>query len=653
MTLNWFLRAFGISSILLSTAVVSAQAPMMSTGKCAQLFGALSDSPTDLKEDLGRLTEAQKLAIERHRVCLEAYGYPAGGEEFAQASAAAIKADKDHFQTLFADYDSLPDSAKRLLSETPDDGDGRLRSFRAFRLGVKDVSADDWKRLVRISQGQDREQALLFGQFMYVKALRNEGDDKRCALIYDEMRRSHKLELKPHRLDRAEQSTYLTSQALRNLIAAEGLAAKASLPSAGLKSDAELAAILLDSLGALSPIFTSNDYVVHVPDPTSKILGRLAVLRHTTPEAGAHDVSGVPAIAGLLNQADATTVFLEGLGGLHAVEISAVGEVSPLQPEDAARRFTAFNHQEVLKYSSDDMTLYNAMRYRDGSAELDFGGELVSLDANEVKQLENGQRLPDIHPLTVALTKDAKAKVMYANVLMQKSGSYLRDGDALTFAIRRSYPEVNIFRDPLSDETNQRVKNLVAFSKTPAHDVTAIVADSSFKPKVDDFNIIKSVEASLTDAGVNVVTYKDATSLATTNASGGNGLIVITAHSNDALARFVEQLGSHGVFEGKYVLFNTCGTPLTRSLADRINTQYKAIATFAYQGRVPVKNMKAALNSLANSLKSGSSFNDAVTNSLKEGELNGVWHVSELQRSGEDTFSSLAFVSNLSVRKAD
>ena len=218
---------------------------------------------------------------------------------------------------------------------------------------------------------------------------------------------------------------------------------------------------------------------------------------------------------------------------------------------------------------------------------------------------------------------------MYANILMQKSGNYLKEGDDFTFALRKSYPDVNIYRDPLSEQTNQRVKDLVEFAKTPARDVTAIVDDDSFKAKVQDFDLVKSVKANLQAAGVEVITYHAGGTLPNA-AAKGKGLIVITAHSNDALASFVDRLGSQGVFEGNYVLFNSCGTSLTRILADKINTQYKAEATFTYRGSVPVQSMKTALNSLAESLKTGSSFNDAVTKALQESDLNGVWHVSEM-----------------------
>jgi hypothetical protein len=602
-----------------------------SVGKCAQLFGAQSRYSELLHENVITPSDTEKERLKRERVCIGSYSFPGGEKAFMSASSASIKADKMHLEALFAYYDKLPASAKQLLAQTPDKGPGQTLSFHNFMREVADISTNDWIRLVVISQGVDREQMRLLGQFMYMQALRREGHYQRCALIFDEMMRSGKLSLKPHNLDWMEQHTYLTAQSLRNLIAAEGFAAKASLPSAGLSNDAELVAGFLDSQSALLPIFTSQAYIIQVPDPSARILKRLAVLKPDTLASVRDQLPNIGAVAGLIEGPESTTVFLQGAEQLHAIEVLMSGEVSVLPGQAAAAKLTAFNRRQVVEHSTDDMTLYNVLKYRDGSAEIDMGGNLVSLSAGDVKHLESGQRLPDSHPLTLALKGDNKAKVMYANVLMQKSGSYLANGDALTFALRRSYPEVNIYRDPLSDQTNERVKDLMAFGTVPATNLAAIVADDSFTPRVQDFDVIKSAKAGLEAAGVKVITYHDGTALPWSG-SKGNGLIVITAHSNEALARFVDTLGSQGVFDGNYILFNACGTPLTRSLADKINTEYKAVATLTYQGNVPVQSMKLALASLSESLKAGSSFNNAVTRALQESDLNGVWHVSEMKR---------------------
>jgi len=214
---------------------------------------------------------------------------------------------------------------------------------------------------------------------------------------------------------------------------------------------------------------------------------------------------------------------------------------------------------------------------------------------------------------------------------MEYSGPEQKSADELVYSLQRSYPSSPIYRDPLSDETEGRVKELRNFVSTGPSQVTAIVADESFRPRVDDFNIVKDVENTLKSAGIQVEHYKDGEPFRWNNGRG-RGLIVITAHSTDSLATFVRKLGESGAFEGNFVLFNSCGTDLTRSLISEINSRYKAVATFNHEGIIPANNMRSFLNSFSQILSNGNgkTFGELLMDSLHMNQLNGVWTVSQL-----------------------
>jgi phosphoglycolate phosphatase-like HAD superfamily hydrolase len=141
--------------------------------------------------------------------------------------------------------------------------------------------------------------------------------------------------------------------------------------------------------------------------------------------------------------------------------------------------------------------------------------------------------------------------------------------------------------------------------------------------------VIQDLEEQLTRAHIRIVRYTPGGALP--SIGKGKGLIVITGHSSDELAMFVHELGTKGAFEGNYVMFNSCETPLTRQLITEMNTRYGAMATFAQQGKIKVNDLDGFLVDFSESLQKvqRASFRDLMLNALHNHGLNGIWTICE------------------------
>jgi hypothetical protein len=285
-------------------------------------------------------------------------------------------------------------------------------------------------------------------------------------------------------------------------------------------------------------------------------------------------------LAGFLAASDHTTLYLRGERS-HAVQIYNNGRIRLLS--DEARMAEYRNHclREMAAYRNGDMLLFDVSKTVNGHR-IWIDGEAITVTPLEYDAIKGGRRLPASHPLTRAIDKrNSTALVLYSNPLMQKAGPPLREADDFAFALQKAYVDVPVYRDPLSAKTGALVQSLNSFNAASPDDIVAVVADESFQPRPTDYNIIQDLKRQLTAARIRIATYSDILRNGWTMGRG-KGLIVITAHSSEELAGFVRDLGSKGVFEGNYVLFNSCETPLTRALVTEINTRYKAVATFAH-----------------------------------------------------------------------
>jgi hypothetical protein len=365
---------------------------------------------------------------------------------------------------------------------------------------------------------------------------------------------------------------------------------------------------------------------------TQHVLGNLSDLRKLQLESPGwrrtQALQNLPQVTGVIDDTKSTTLYLQGAKRQYSVEVLQGGQVRLLSPEEGYSRYVAYTTSEVRRNSTGNMALFDLMHYPDGHQALAIDDKLVPLAQSDIARLAEGQPLPDSHPLSLALRNESrKSKVLFSDPFMQKQGPALREADNFAFKLQRAYPEVPIYRDPLSPKTDGLVKQLNDFvAKTPS-DVVAIVADESFKNRPKDYNVIQDLEQQLSAAHIKVVRYRPGVQMA--SVGKGKGLIVITGHSSEELAEFVRTLGSQGVFEGNFVVFNSCETALSRQLITEINTRYNAIATFAHEGKIMVNDLDGFLGDFSSELTKGStsSFHEMLIRQLHNHKLNGVWTI--------------------------
>ena len=115
----------------------------------------------------------------------------------------------------------------------------------------------------------------------------------------------------------------------------------------------------------------------------------------------------------------------------------------------------------------------------------------------------------------------------------------------------------------------------------------------------------------------------------------GKGVIVITGHSDKALATFVNELGEKGYFRDNFVLFNSCETKLTHQMLTKINSEYGAIASYGHEGVISASKVQQSMVELADALQQphpkGFSFIKIIDDAFHRNGLNGIWTICALE----------------------
>ena len=230
---------------------------------------------------------------------------------------------------------------------------------------------------------------------------------------------------------------------------------------------------------------------------------------------------------------------------MHALQKGRLGW-KVLSPADAAIDFQTYCRGIVKDRSTGNMRLFNVMKYEDGFA-VDMPDGTVNVTTSEAQKLSIGESLPADHPLSKAIAKAGESSlVLYANPLMLKPGRWLKDGDDFAFSIRKAYPELRVYRDPLTEKTDERAKGLTKRELVGPNDVLVLVADKSFK-NVEDGKVIANLAGeggAFEKAGIKVVKFNGEKTDPNCEGAKGKAVIVITGHSNEELAAYARALVS-------------------------------------------------------------------------------------------------------------
>jgi hypothetical protein len=181
-----------------------------------------------------KLTSSQLQSIHMERACLISYEYPGGEEALLKASSSEIRDDLMHLQELFDKHSDLK---------------------------IATLSHNDKLRVVKIELGWQREQVLLWGNWAYLRQLDTEENFEAIIKEANRIRSEFGLKVVPlKRWDDAEQNTYFSPQALRNMIAAFEYSAKGHVTGKSGPERTALVNAYLTDQPALAPTmsFTGN-----------------------------------------------------------------------------------------------------------------------------------------------------------------------------------------------------------------------------------------------------------------------------------------------------------------------------------------------------------------------------------------------------------
>jgi hypothetical protein len=282
---------------------------------------------------------------------------------------------------------------------------------------------------------------------------------------------------------------------------------------------------------------------------------------------------------------------------------------------DLRSRLSTFSKREVAGFS---VVLHN-----DGTATLVFADRSLHLSAQDCKKIVQGKQ--PANPEFAGLFRDQDVTYVFvANVFSEDYASPTgRLADAVVQQALDAHPSARLVRDPMDAETHHRIESVTQFDKGRALQVRAIIPDKQHG--VVDGKLLQNIRDDLVEHGVKVDTSpavavdtpKPAVAVDTSPAvvvetpptvrlqaakteapAPLQAVIVISGHSSHELANFVDSIGPVAIRDA-IVIFESCGTRLTRELVRKMIRAHGAAAVFAFSGTITVDQLEPATIDLA------------------------------------------------------
>lgn len=573
---------------------------------CSKWFGSTTAETAVSARNYGE-TEMNRLINER--ACIKTYGLPGGPKELPRLTADWFKEDGNRIRGLFQSFDRLTSPEKAHLRTI----EGALDYGRGAGLSSVDVS-----RLYRIANGWDRTQVLLYNSFLHVRSLMKESRYAEAAKAAKKAVQDAQGKFGLNDVSNLDKSTYYSRSTLINFITLQEIEAQTNLPFTLANSAADFEGLLrlLDKADAVRAAVELRI----VKDPTKRILGNVA-RRIFNGGAPLHKKVVV------IKHGDGEeTAYLQGKK-VYAIEIREDGAPELIEPARAAAKYLEFIKNRLAALSTDNVRFFHYAGSKEGG-QLDLSGKSIALTAEEQKTIADGRPLPEGHLLSREL-ETADPLVLFTSPLQENAGDLQKVADDFAFSLRRAYPRAKIFRDPVTDRTVENVREVGTLSITDPAEIRVVIAEETFNVK--DFKIVQNMRELLEQAKFDVQVFKAGETLRWKR-STSKGVIVITAHSDKKLANFVDALGNAGVLRNNVVILNSCRTSVTREVISKVNSEYGAIGTYAYGGKIDVRALKMALHEYCKWAVENASagFPAALEESLAKSNLQGIWTICRL-----------------------
>jgi len=187
-------------------------------------------------------------------------------------------------------------------------------------------------------------------------------------------------------------------------------------------------------------------------------------------------------------------------------------------------------------------------------------------------EVEDPKKLDSNNPLRLVLDQlGSAALTMYTAPHALRAGRYQKTADSFAFKLAAAYPERSIFRDYFTSSTVQRSQGMLTRPLGAPKDFVILRAKGD--TGVTDYGVVADLEAKyIAPNAIPQVTYDGTNAQAISSQIGGRNLnvIVLTAHSSEALRKMVYDLGNAGAFRDNVVIFLSCRTEVTRHLTEFI-----------------------------------------------------------------------------------
>jgi hypothetical protein len=473
-------------------------------------------------------------------------------------------------------------------------------------------------------QGYSPLQAELMARYLQVLALQREGRSAEIRAVVDELRANAGAGslIDDGMVDRAEKGTYFRADTLWSAITAYELKAEA-VQNSGKPEVVSIVAKYLD-IPQSSLSITNGPELSEFMQPLTKSMKAAA-----TSTDGVAALRSLQGVAGAADSGSHVDVYVESKAGLPARVFRYSRASGRVEILDATSTFQTDIGLALTRYSTPQMRLVSVVRAGDQYA-IQVAGKSFMLSSGELQTLRNGDPLASEHPLSRELLARDSPFVLYSNPLMHDRSPYLKEAEDVGFAIQHAYPSVQVFRDDFNPRvTPERVRSIEDFRVGDTSRIVAVVAEDSFR--VDDKRLIQNIQATLSARGVAVKLWKSGQ---TWDGGSGKGVIVVTGHIDNQLADFVRQLGSAGVFKGNYVVFGSCYGDLSSALIREINTEFQAVGTFRFEGKISPYALQDFVTDLTDRISHGQGefgFSPVLQKSARLADVSGIWTVCQVQ----------------------
>ena len=312
---------------------------------------------------------------------------------------------------------------------------------------LKNPTTEDFERLLHMDEW-DRAQVKLFGEWLYVRKLREERQYQKAYSAATEVANTFQLRMQNIQKSEADEHTYFSSAALGNFILLEQLASRSHFLNVNLIQAADLRSLVnaLDNQANLE-----WQYQFTGGDPTAELVVRLAGVYDRVAANEASDeltpLGKLDVTAGYFKDGDRRVVLLKGKRTYGIVEDENGSEL--VSPSEAAQLFREFSRKEVASKSTPEMRLFGVHSYN-GKFEVDLGEKTFTVTAADFKRLQLGNQLPASHPLHAQIFSipETQSLVLYTHPLALKAGLLQTRGDDFAFALQKAYSDRSIYRDP-------------------------------------------------------------------------------------------------------------------------------------------------------------------------------------------------------------